>query len=648
MLYRAIPTFAALLFFLLSPFSALASDKLDQQRELYGRATQAIARGDKNEFLTLKNSLKDYPLYAYLEYAEYSADLARIPANTIQRFLTDNEDTPLAGRLRHRWLEHLRHQDRRSDYLTFYHPEQASVEQRCYFYQLNYLDGEIDSAAEGGVELWQEGKSQPNACDPLFASLISGGHISEAVAWRRYSSAVLNHDYALANYVMRFFASADYQQRAKNLIAVDRQPSLVGNYSLFTTHTPEVLSVIAHALSHLATSNAPQALTHWKHYRQAYTFADSDTTLVVTSLVRNLFRQGHTTDADNILRDAINQVDATLPDWRLQQAIKSGHWAKIVEISSWLPQPLADSSRWRYWRARALELNGEGPQQQDEITALYTLLAEERSFYGFLASDTLGRHYEMQHKPVPISTEQLEALANSPAFRRIRELVYHQDLPSARREWFYQLQGQPPENWIAAARLARRWGWHHQAIISMIQAEYWNDVELRFPLPWRENFASSASARNIPLHLLFALSRQESSFEPTIVSPSGARGLMQLMPPTALETARRHGVPYRGIQDLSDPARNIQLGSHYYRQMLDRFNNNRILATAAYNAGPGRVNSWLRQSAGTLPYDAWIETIPFAETRNYVQNVLAFSMIYAHHLNSDAPMLSAAEKSARL
>src|SRR5690606_29476843 len=104
LLYRATPTFAALLFFLLSPFSALASNKLDQQRELYGRATQAIARGDRNEFQILKDRLKDYPLYAYLEYTEYSADLARIPANTIQRFLTDNADTPLAGRLRHRWL----------------------------------------------------------------------------------------------------------------------------------------------------------------------------------------------------------------------------------------------------------------------------------------------------------------------------------------------------------------------------------------------------------------------------------------------------------------------------------------------------------------------------------------------------------------
>jgi soluble lytic murein transglycosylase len=78
--------------------------------------------------------------------------------------------------------------------------------------------------------------------------------------------------------------------------------------------------------------------------------------------------------------------------------------------------------------------------------------------------------------------------------------------------------------------------------------------------------------------------------------------------------------------------------------MLDRFQDNRILATAAYNAGPGRVKGWLNASGGRLPFDAWIEAIPFVETRNYVQNVLTFSAIYAHRLGTSEQLLSAHER----
>jgi soluble lytic murein transglycosylase len=171
---------------------------------------------------------------------------------------------------------------------------------------------------------------------------------------------------------------------------------------------------------------------------------------------------------------------------------------------------------------------------------------------------------------------------------------------------------------------------------------------MRFPLPHREAFLSEAAATDIPVNLLLAISRQESAFNATVTSPAGAKGLMQLMPGTAKETARKHNIRYRAPSELVDPEKNILIGSRYYKEMLNRFNNNRILATAAYNAGPARIDNWRKRSAGALPFDAWIETIPFVETRNYVQNVLAFSIIYAHHLGLNVPILSAEEKNTPL
>lgn len=113
---------------------------------------------------------------------------------------------------------------------------------------------------------------------------------------------------------------------------------------------------------------------------------------------------------------------------------------------------------------------------------------------------------------------------------------------------------------------------------------------------------------------------------------------MQLMPGTAKETARRYNIPLSSPQQALNPDTNIQLGTAYLNQMMKQFNGNRILATAAYNAGPGRVRQWLK-NAEYLPYDVWIETIPFDETRQYVQNVLTYSVIYGEKLQTPTPLV---------
>lgn len=121
-------------------------------------------------------------------------------------------------------------------------------------------------------------------------------------------------------------------------------------------------------------------------------------------------------------------------------------------------------------------------------------------------------------------------------------------------------------------------------------------------------------------------------------SQVGATGLMQLMPATAKETARRFGIPLQSPQQVLNPNVNIQLGAAYLSQIYSQFKGNRVLASAAYNAGPGRVRQWLK-NAEHLPFDVWVENIPFDETRQYVQNVLTYSVIYGQKLNAPQPLV---------
>jgi len=133
---------------------------------------------------------------------------------------------------------------------------------------------------------------------------------------------------------------------------------------------------------------------------------------------------------------------------------------------------------------------------------------------------------------------------------------------------------------------------------------------------------------------MFALIRQESSFDHGVVSPAGARGLMQLMPATAQALARQLGAaPVTQVSLVSDPAQNMQLGAAYMRGLLDQFSGSLPLAVAAYNAGPAKVNRWLADNGdprtGKPEMLDWIELIPYGETRNYVQRVLESVTIYS-------------------
>ncbi len=149
-------------------------------------------------------------------------------------------------------------------------------------------------------------------------------------------------------------------------------------------------------------------------------------------------------------------------------------------------------------------------------------------------------------------------------------------------------------------------------------------------LPFENTSSTAKQRREAPLVL--ALIRQESAFDPRAVSRAGARGMMQLMPATAKRLARTVGQPYSRNRLLSDPRYNVQLGTAYLNSMLKRFDNTPALALAAYNAGPGRVDRWIRQMGdprtGEIDLIDWIESIPFGETRNYVQRVLESETVY--------------------
>jgi soluble lytic murein transglycosylase len=272
---------------------------------------------------------------------------------------------------------------------------------------------------------------------------------------------------------------------------------------------------------------------------------------------------------------------------------------------------------------------------------LLASLAGERSYYGFLAADELGQDYALGDQPVDANETVMNELANRPDMIRARELFLVGLDSRGRSEWNTIMASLSPEQKIQAARLASRWGWHSRAIAAVASAGAYDDLSIRYPLPYRQNFTQSAKSASILPTWAYSIARSESLFMRDVRSSAGAVGLMQLMPATGRQVARQLGLPYSGLDTLTNPQDNIRLGTSYLGQMAARYGGNRVLATAAYNAGPHRVDSWLPAS-GNLDARIWIETIPFNETRKYVRRVMAAETIFHWRITGETRRLSEA------
>lgn len=624
-----------------------ASDNLAEQRQLYSQALQLASQKQWKKLRQHRQLLEDYPLYPYLVYADLIADLRFARRQEVEAYLANYQFTVKAEQLRGLWLDYLARRGYWTAYVESYLEQSATVSQQCNFYLAQHRLNNRALAFKGGLRLWAAAESQPKACDKLFGILIKGGHISEQLAWQRFNGALLAHNYQLARYLKRFLTSPKYQQLHELYYSLERNPKQLRQPIELASNTPEELALIAHVINHLARKDPNLALRHWTRFKQTHEFSHNTEARIVSAIVKGLFKAKHYAAADSYLLDhlrLLNQsLEGELTEWRIRQSLATMNWTEVRQWLTRLPKTSQQKSLWRYWTIRSME-SDPVTTRDPVLIQLTQSLAKERDFYGFLASERLGKEYSINHNPVTLDEPRRNRIAAIPAMQRARELHFHNEAIDANREWFQASKGFQTDDWLAAAVLASQWQWHNKAIASMGTAKYWDDIEIRFPLAFQTAINKAAKDAGIADYLLLALARQESAFNPHATSSAGAMGLVQVMPSTAKATARKHRLPYRSRKQLHDVSVNLALGATYYAELLARFDNNRILATAAYNAGPSRVDKWLKKSAGKLPFDVWMALIPYRETRSYVSNVMMYSVIYSRKLGIDPPMLMQRER----
>jgi soluble lytic murein transglycosylase len=286
-----------------------------------------------------------------------------------------------------------------------------------------------------------------------------------------------------------------------------------------------------------------------------------------------------------------------------------------------------------YWAGKASERAGN----QGEAQRYYGLAAQYPDrFYGQLALAKLGRQpvIPSANTSARPSPEQLAQFRSAPLTNAVREVA--RGAPWRTGIHFYReiaQQANTAEEHAMVADLARETG-RRDLAVNVADAAGADGLD-GFIV---QGYPTLQTPQGTDWTMVHAIARQESQFAQNAISHAGARGLMQLMPGTAREEAGKAGVSYMEASLISDAGYNVQLGSNHIQRLIARYNGSYPLAIAAYNAGPGRVNQWLRENgdprSGGVDWETWIERIPFTETRTYVHRVLENAAVY-EQLNPD-------------
>lgn len=613
------------------------ADSLDAQRQRYQQIKQAWDNNQQDTVAALMPTLRAYPLYPYLEYRSLTQNLAQLDSQQVAAFIARYPTLPPARNLNALFVNELARRQDWSGLLAFSPQPPKPVAARCNYLYARWATGQRQNVWEETRAVWLTGRSLPGACDKLFAVWQQAGEQTPLTTLARIRLAMKEGATGLVNYLVKQLP-ADYRTIGEALIALQNDPRTLEGFARSVGPTDFTRDAALAAFRQAARQDADNARAMLNVVARLQKMSDAERR-TMEEIVAWRLMGNDVTPEQAAWRDAAiaRSQSVDLLERRVRLALGAGDRAALAQWMSKLPADALTKDEWRYWRATLLL--EQGKRQEGE--AMLRELMKARGFYPMVAAQKLQVTYPLT---IVSAAAPDRTLAQSQEIARVRELMNWRMDNLARSEWNGLVAASDAARQETLARYAFEQGWADLSVQATIVAKLWNHLEERFPLAWNETFRRETQGKGISQSYAMAIARQESAWNPQARSSVGASGLMQLMPATAQHTAQMTGITHYGnSSQLFDPETNILLGTTYLEYVYQTFGNNRILASAAYNAGPSRVNSWLRNSAGRLDALAFIESIPFTETRGYVKNVLAYDVFYRYFLHQSGPVLTPEE-----
>ncbi|MDM8566622.1 transglycosylase SLT domain-containing protein [Candidatus Halobeggiatoa sp. HSG11] len=595
-----------------------------EQRWQFLAANRALSNNDLKKFEQKLTELQDYPIAHYLRYFYLTSRLTTKYNQDILAFLERYPTSPASKSLRHKWLHKLA--QRRDDkmFLIAYTPQEEAA-LRCYFLKANLnMKKNLKNLERKAKDLWLVGKSQHSFCNSSFKYLYKNKLISFKLRWKRVRLAMQEGELQLARKLAKNLPKTD-RLLLKRWQNIHKKPAS-GLKNFKYPDTALAREIIVYGLKRLAHQDADKAYDYWKNnFKRHYAFRSKTNEKLLYHFALEGIKQ-HLSVAMVWLTEIGKNDDQQINHQRLQIALYKQDWRMVKKIVHSLTNELQQQTQWQYWLARALEETGHNY----EAEAIFQKLIKFRNYYGFLAADRLGKDYNFQSQQLQITSKSEEQLlVKEPGLIRARELYFLGQTALARAEWQDVLPTLTPNELKVTAMLAHKWGWYDRS--TTIAGD---DLDIGFPLPFYDIIMSQSQVQYIEFSRVYAIILAESKFQTDAHSADGRLGLMQLKLKEAKNMAVKQNVSLNNIEELFLPDINIALGTAYLRQLLNEFDNDQLLAFAAYNAGIETVKYWLKKYS-CLPADIWIELIP---ARDYVQQILSYIPIFAHQMGNKQQM----------
>jgi soluble lytic murein transglycosylase len=614
---------------------------LAQQRVIYQQAQSYLDNKQVDEYLEIREKIADYPLTPYVDYRTFLIDIGKRTPQEVEAFTQQHQSFPFINDVRAAYLDALIKQGEWKTFYQYQTDEPRMEKYRCSYYYAQLKNGQTNKAFVGAEKLWLNGNSVSSNCDPLFEAWEQAGLRTDDLILRRMLLSFDKRSHSLLSYLAKMTQSEKSKLKANALKYMSVHPDYVEVFA--QTNPPSAFNrkQSAIALKRLARKDVGKARALLDTVFSAQQFSASHAQKVMEYLAARLISTDDAELAD--WRDRVLEKShaSSVLERRIRLAIRQGNWQ---ETRFWILR-LTDSKqntlRWQYWLGRAELALGKRKQGIQRLQAILG----QRNFYSVAAAKSLDKPVYYQVQRTSADTGILKPYQESLA--RIKEMIELDKIYAAKREWHWLLWTVGAAEKKALAVYAADQGWHHLTVTATIEAKMWDDTALRFPVAHRWWFNFYGDKHKVDPITLMSLARQESALDAQARSPVGARGIMQIMPRTAKYTAKKYKLSYNGANELYDVGKNIEIGSRYLNSLLSQYDNNRILALAAYNAGPHRVKKWRDASGNKLDVFAFIESIPFRETRRYVQNILMFETYYRDLLGVKGTFLHAKELSLR-
>jgi soluble lytic murein transglycosylase len=622
---------------LVSTASSVWADSLDQQRQRYAQIKQAWDNKQMDQVAQLMPTLQDYPLYPYLQYRLLAQDLDQETPLAVKNFIQQYPTLPSARSLSARYVNVLANRQDWQGVLSFSPDEPKPVQARCNWYYAKWATGQQQAAFTGAKEIWLRGTALPNDCDKLFSVWQTSGQLSPITILERIRLAMKAGNDSLVNYLAKMLP-ADYQTTASALIALQQNPLTITTFATSMGPTDFTRMATSYAFTRVAREDMDNARMMIPQLVKAQKMSQAEEQDLKETVVWRMMGADLTSEQAR-WRDAVvmNSESTALVERRVRLALSQNDRRGLNTWIARLPVEAKEKDEWQYWQADLLISQG----RKEEANDILRKLMQARGFYPMVAAQRLGVKYPLQVDQAPSADS---SVVQGAEMARVRELMYWGLDNLARSEWANLISSKTRSQQQMLARYANEQDWWDLSVQATITAKMWDSLKERFPLAWQNLYQQYTSDKGIPQSYAMAISRQESAWNPKARSPVGASGLMQVMPGTATHTVKMYNIPgYVNSSQLLDPQTNIQIGTQYLEYVYQQFGQNRIFSSAAYNAGPGRVRSWQKTSGGNLDAVAFIETIPFSETRGYVKNVLAYDAYYRHFMGKPDKILADSE-----